>query len=110
MGLPDERKVSNGTPKRLLVESLDGLLPDPIVHRPKRGFNLPFEPWMRGELRGFCEERLDPERVAARGIFRPQQVQKLWQSFLSGSAKVSWSRIWVMVVLEEWLDGNDVRG
>src|SRR5204863_5580099 len=35
MGLPDESKVSNGTPKRLLVESLDGLLPDPIVHRPK---------------------------------------------------------------------------
>src|SRR5947207_15202133 len=70
MGLPDEHKVSNGTPKRLLVESLDGLLPDPTVHRPKRGFTLPFEPWMRGELRGFCEERLNPERVAARGIFR----------------------------------------
>ena len=109
MGLPDEHKVSNGTPKRLLVESLDGLLPETIVHRPKRGFTLPFDPWMRGELRSFCEERLNPERIAARGVFRPQQVQKLWQSFLSGSAQVSWSRMWVMVVLEEWLDRNDVQ-
>ena len=108
MGLPDEPKVSNGTPKRLLVESLNGLLPEEIVHRPKRGFALPFDPWMRADLRAYCEERLNPDRIAARGIFRPQQVQKLWQSFLRGSARVSWSRLWVMVVLEEWLERNSV--
>ena len=110
MGLPDEAKVSNGTPKRLLVESLDGLLPDEIVHRPKRGFTLPFDPWMRADLRAYCEERLNPDRIAARGIFRPQQVQKLWLSFLNGSARVSWSRLWVIVVLEEWLERNGVPG
>ena len=108
MGLPDAYKRSNGTPKRLLVESLDGLLPDEIVHRPKQGFTLPFELWMHGALRRFCEERLSPERLGARGIFRPGQVQELWQAFLAGRRDVSWSRLWVLVVLEEWLACNDV--
>lgn len=109
MGLPDERKVSNGTPKRLLVESLDGLLPDEIVHRPKRGFTLPFNLWMRGGLRQFCEERLTPERIGSRGFFRPERVRELWQSFQDGRANVSWSRLWVLVVLEDWLERNGVE-
>ncbi|MDX6692468.1 MAG: asparagine synthase (glutamine-hydrolyzing) [Blastocatellia bacterium] len=109
MGLPDEHKLSNGTPKRLLVESLDGLLPEEIVKRPKRGFTLPFEPWMRGGLRGFCETRLSPERVGSRGFFKPERVRGLWQSFLDGGASVSWSRLWILVVLEDWLERNGVE-
>jgi asparagine synthase (glutamine-hydrolysing) len=108
MGLPDEHKVSNGTPKRLLVESLDGLLPDSVVQRPKRGFTLPFDPWMRGGLRGFCEERLSRERIGSRGIFQPERVRELWQSYLDGRASVSWSRLWVLVVLEDWLERNGI--
>jgi asparagine synthase (glutamine-hydrolysing) len=108
MGLPDERKVSNGTPKRLLVESLNGLLPEEIVQRPKRGFTLPFEPWMRGGLREFCEERLSMERTSGRGLFRPERVNELWQSFLAGRSDVSWSRLWILVVLEDWLERNRI--
>lgn len=109
MGLPDERKRPNGTPKSLLVESLGGLLPGEVVNRPKRGFTLPFEPWMRGALKGFCEERLHPDRVAARGIFDPPEVGRLWRTFLSGGREVTWSRLWLLVALEEWLEANDVR-
>lgn len=109
MGLPDEHKISNGTPKRLLVESLNGLLPDGVVQRAKRGFTLPFEPWMRsGGLHGFCEERLSRERTGSRGIFQPERVRELWQSFLDGRASVSWSRLWVLVVLEDWLERNGI--
>jgi asparagine synthase (glutamine-hydrolysing) len=108
MGLPDAYKRSNGTPKRLLVESLGGLLPDEIVHRSKQGFTLPFALWMRGALRRFCEERLSLERLGARGIFRPGQVQEFWRAFLAGRREVSWSRLWILVVLEEWLARNDV--
>ena len=108
MGLPDSCKISNGTPKRLLVESLNGLLPDEIVNRPKKGFTLPFDPWMRGGLRAFCEERLSPERIGSRGFFRPERVQQLWQSFLAGRSNVSWSRLWILVVLEDWLEQSGV--
>jgi asparagine synthase (glutamine-hydrolysing) len=108
MGMSDFHKRPNGTPKRLLVESLDGLLPSDIVHRPKQGFALPFGPWMRGALRGFCEERLQAGRIEMRGLFHPGEVQSLWQAFLDGRSDVSWSRLWILVVLEEWLERSGV--
>ena len=108
MGLPDSHKRPGATPKRLLVESLGGLLPADIVQRPKQGFTLPFDPWMRGALRGFCEDRLSVDRVASRGLFQPQEVQSLWRAFLDGRSDVSWSRLWILVVLEEWLERNGV--
>jgi asparagine synthase (glutamine-hydrolysing) len=104
IGLPDDRKRPDGRPKRLLVESLDGLLPEEIVRRRKQGFTLPFEPWMRGPLRAFCERRLGPDRLGARGVLRADRVQALWQRFLAGGRDVSWSRLWVLVALEDWLD------
>jgi asparagine synthase (glutamine-hydrolysing) len=103
IGLPDRHKQPNGMPKRLFVESLGGLLPESIVRRPKQGFALPFEPWMRGELRSFCAHRLGPERLGGRGMFQPQGLRELWQGFLEGQRNVSWSRVWLLVVLEEWL-------
>ena len=74
----------------------------------QQGFTLPFDPWMRGALRGFCEERLGSKRVDDRGIFRADQISKLWNGFLSRRPDVTWSRLWILVVLEDWLDRNDV--
>ncbi len=108
MGLPDAMKHSNGIPKRLLVESLGGLLPKQVVNRPKQGFTLPFDPWMRGALRPFCEARLSPERIGSRGIVKHPHVHKLWHDFLEGKTNVSWSRLWILVVLEEWLERNQI--
>jgi asparagine synthase (glutamine-hydrolysing) len=108
MGVPDAYKRPNGTPKSLLVQSLGDLLPREIVYRPKRGFTLPFAKWMIGHLRNFCEERLDPRRIGSRGIFDAGEVNELWQSFINGSREVSWSRLWVLIVLEEWLEQHMV--
>ena len=106
VALPDALKQSNGVPKRLLVESLEGLLPSTIVQRPKQGFTLPFDPWIRGALRPFCEERLGDRGLAGRGLLRGTEVQRLWTTFLEGRKEVSWSRIWVLVVLDAWLERN----
>jgi asparagine synthase (glutamine-hydrolysing) len=107
MGLSDAHKQPNGTSnKRLLVESLNGLLPDGIVNRPKQGFTLPFDLWMRDHLRRFCEERLGPRGLAGREIFQPDAVRDLWTAFLTRRPDASWSRLWVLVVLEEWLERN----
>jgi asparagine synthase (glutamine-hydrolysing) len=106
VGLPDAHKQADGTPKHLLVDSLAGLLPDSIVRRRKQGFTLPFEPWMRGELRGFCSQRLGPERLGARGIFQAAALDSLWESFIGGRRTTTWSRVWELVVLEDWLERN----
>ncbi len=109
MGAPDAHKRPNGVPKPLLVESLGGLLPLDVARRPKQGFTLPFSKWMRGRLRPFCEKRLHPQRIAGRGIFDAAEVNKLWKSFLNGSQSVSWSRLWVLIALEEWLEAHSVE-
>jgi asparagine synthase (glutamine-hydrolysing) len=106
MGLPDAYKRPDDVPKRLLMQSLNGLVPEEIVQRPKQGFALPFDPWMRGALRPFCEQRLDVDRIAGRGIFQPARVRELWRAFLDGRRRASWARLWILVVLEDWLDRN----
>src|SRR5262249_25882620 len=98
----------NGVPKSLLVHSLGDLLPHDVVRRPKRGFTLPYADWMRGELRNFCEERLDSRRIGSRGVFNASEVKNLWRSFIYSAPAVSLSRIWILVELEEWFEQNRV--
>jgi len=109
MGLPDGHKRLDGGPKPLLRRSVGGLLPYEVVHRPKQGFALPFDLWMRGALRKYCEERLSDRRIGSRGLFRPDRVQALWEDFLVGRRTTSWSRLWILVVLEEWLERNGIE-
>jgi asparagine synthase (glutamine-hydrolysing) len=106
VGLPDDCKRPNGISKRLLIDSLGGLLPEEITRRRKRGFTLPLDTWMRGPLRTFCEKRLAPERIGAWQIFHADEVQRAWQGFMARRRDVSWSRLWILVVLEEWLERN----
>jgi asparagine synthase (glutamine-hydrolysing) len=104
LGIPDDLKYPHSTPKQLLVESLGDLLPPSIVHRPKMGFTLPFERWMKQELRAFCEERLG--YLGGTGHFREEAVQQLWRDFLAGKPTVTWARAWVLVVLGDWMKRN----
>jgi asparagine synthase (glutamine-hydrolysing) len=104
LALPGAWKL-NGTPKKLLVQGLGGSLPDSVVHRPKRGFTLPFEHWMRQELRSEIEPALDARHVAdgpLGGFLDGKQVQLVWKDFLRGA--VSWSRPWSLYVLQRWCE------
>jgi len=101
--VPDRFKYPK-YPKSLLVEALYPMLPDKVVHRPKMGFVLPFERWMRNELKEFCQNRL--ENLAERGIFNSDTLLKKWDDFQKGSNGVLWSHLWHLVVLTEWLENN----
>jgi asparagine synthase (glutamine-hydrolysing) len=104
LALPGHWKL-NGTPKKLLVGALAGSLPAEIVHRPKRGFTLPFEHWLRQELRSEVEPVLDARRIGngpLGGLLDGSQAQKIWSEFLQG--KVSWSRPWSLYVLQRWCE------
>lgn len=94
------------TPKKLLIDSLGDLLPKEVVNRPKMGFVLPWEKWMKGELKGFCEENL--KNLAARDLLNSDELWKIWENFQKGEKKVTWSRIWPLVVLGYWLDQNNI--
>jgi asparagine synthase (glutamine-hydrolysing) len=104
LALPGQWKL-NGTPKKLLVAAMAGSLPEEIVHRPKRGFTLPFEHWMRQELRPEIEPVLSKKRIndgPLGDLLDGSQVEQVWNNFLKG--KTSWSRPWSLYVLQRWCE------
>ena len=100
LALPDQIKYPS-TPKKLLVDSLPDLLPDYIVNRPKMGFVFPWEQWLRNELFGYADERI--RSLSKRPYFKDNSVIELWDGFQKGNPSITFSRIWPLVVLEEWM-------
>jgi asparagine synthase (glutamine-hydrolysing) len=84
---------------------LNGVLPDVCVHRPKRGFTLPFAVWLRRSLQGEMRSAFLGQE---RGVlpFRAEGLQGLWRSFERG--QVGWSRVWGIYVLCDWLKRHGV--
>ena len=106
LALPGASKL-NHTPKKLLVDALEGSLPDEIVQRPKRGFTLPFEHWMRQELRGEIASVLQAKRIEQGplgSMLAGAEVERVWNDFLD--RKVSWSRPWSLYVLQRWCESH----
>jgi asparagine synthase (glutamine-hydrolysing) len=108
-GLPDALKFRRGAPKALLTESLASSLPDTVVRRPKQGFALPFDSWMRGPLGEFCARRLAQEGLGSRRAFNATRPADLWRRFLGGDRRVTWSRVWALVALDVWLERSGVE-
>lgn len=99
----------NRTPKKLLIQALAGSLPDEIVYRRKRGFTLPFDRWMREELRSEIECVLNPARIdngPLGGLLQGNEITRVWRDFLR--RKISWSRPWALYVLQRWSEINGV--
>jgi len=105
VSLPDALKRSGH--KALLAESLPRPLPAAVRNLPKRGFSLPFDTWMRGPLRPFCQRAL--EGLEAQGLFREGSVTDLWTRFLARSPSATWPRVWSLVALQSWLERQHVR-
>lgn len=106
LSVPDEFKYPS-TPKKLLVDSLEDLLPSEIVNRPKMGFTLPWNQWLKNDLKQFCEERI--YSLAMRPYFHHNGVKNLWKQYISGSKNISWVNIWYLVVLEDWMQKNNIE-
>ncbi|HWV38896.1 MAG TPA: asparagine synthase (glutamine-hydrolyzing) [Vulgatibacter sp.] len=83
-------------------------LPQKLFDRPKRGFELPYDTWIRRGLRKSIDETMrDPEAARAAGL-RPEGVRRLWQGFLEGAPGLYWSRVWAIFVLLRWCQRNQV--
>ncbi|MBO0952317.1 asparagine synthase (glutamine-hydrolyzing) [Fibrella forsythiae] len=103
--VPDQYKTTT-TPKQLLIDSLQPLLPGTLLQRPKMGFSFPWDKWMRRELKEFCSERI--QRLSQRDLFEPRALLTYYQRFLQAEPTVSWNQIWLLVVLEDWLERNQI--
>jgi asparagine synthase (glutamine-hydrolysing) len=94
------------TPKQLLVESVDPLLPRDFAQRRKMGFTLPWDHWMRNELKSFCENQI--QSLSKHDYFNSCGLMQIWKRFLNKDPLITWSRIWTLVALGDWLTNNNI--
>lgn len=106
-GLPASTKAGSGM-KPLLVESLGDTLPAAVRRQGKRGFVLPFDDWMRADLRALCESHLQGDGTTRVGL-RPSAVRDLWATFLSRDNQTTWSRPWALVALTAWAERHGME-
>jgi len=106
--LPDQARYQPLGRKDMLRRiGLRGLDPA-LFERPKSGFVLPFDRWIRRGLRNAMDQTLrDPQAIAPVGL-DPTAVERLWRAFLDGAPGMYWSRVWSIYVFIRWCHRNRV--
>jgi asparagine synthase (glutamine-hydrolysing) len=98
--LPERMKLRGWTTKYILRRSMEGILPEAILKRPKMGFPVPVGAWFRGRFRGVLDEYVLSERATARGLFRRDFVRRLVAEHEAGANHSE--RLWALVNFEMW--------
>ncbi|MEO6722074.1 MAG: asparagine synthase (glutamine-hydrolyzing) [Ferruginibacter sp.] len=99
--LPDFFKINNGIKKYLLKKIVRKYLPDEMMERPKKGFHVPVEDWMKNELRYLLEEFLDKAKITQQKILDWQTIDGLKQAYLSGS-RDAFEPLWAILMFQMW--------
>lgn len=101
--VPLEYKLRDGQGKWLLRQVLYRHVPRELIERPKAGFAVPLNDWLRGPLRDWAEQLLNPVRLRREGYFDVDAIGQKWQEHLSG--RRNWSaQLWVVLMFQAWLD------
>jgi asparagine synthase (glutamine-hydrolysing) len=100
--LPLSLKRRSGQPKWLLRQVLYRYVPAPLVDRPKMGFGVPIDSWLRGPLRDWAEDLLDERAMTRAGILDSRRVRRIWHRHLRGEPYQEY-RLWAVLSLQAWL-------
>jgi asparagine synthase (glutamine-hydrolysing) len=101
--IPVEYKVRDGTTKWILRQILYRHVPRELIDRPKMGFGIPMNDWLRGPLRDWAEALFDEKRLRQEGYFEPGPIRRMWDAHLSGRVNEQY-RLWVVLMFQSWLE------
>ncbi|HTZ36310.1 MAG TPA: asparagine synthase (glutamine-hydrolyzing) [Stellaceae bacterium] len=99
--IPAETRMAGGRTKALFKRAMAPYLPAEVIDRPKMGFGLPIDEWLRGALKPLAYDTLLSRRARERGLFRPDYVELLLDEHCAGRRNHH-TRLWALLMLELW--------
>ena len=103
--IPHSYKVVNNSSKWILKKILSNYVPDEITNRPKMGFGVPIDHWLRGPLKDWADSLLNFNKIKNDGILNPYLIQKYWTQHLNGQH--NWrDPLWTVLMFQSWYEKN----
>jgi asparagine synthase (glutamine-hydrolysing) len=101
--LPMSMKINNDQSKWILRQMLYKYVPKNLIERPKMGFGVPIDNWLRGPLREWAEGLLDENRLKKEGYFHPKPIRAMWDAHQSGHRNMQYG-LWNILMFQAWLE------
>jgi asparagine synthase (glutamine-hydrolysing) len=97
-----DKKIRSGQGKWILRQLLRKYIPSELLDRPKQGFGVPIEYWLRGPLKDWAEDLLSEKKLTAKGILDPKPIRAMWLSHLNGNNYQY--PLWNVLMYQSWSD------
>ncbi|WP_428248611.1 asparagine synthase (glutamine-hydrolyzing) [Ferrovibrio sp.] len=99
--LPRDFKYGDGGGKLILRDVLHKYLPGHLIERPKKGFGVPLDRWLRGPLRDWAESLLTPQALGASGLLDGLPIRRLWEEHRDGRRRLPHA-LWCVLMFQAW--------
>lgn len=94
-------KLRNGQSKWLLRQVLYDHVPKELIDRPKMGFGIPLDSWLRGPLKTWAEDLINPTKLQAEGYFHTEPIWQKWREHQTGQRNWSYD-LWDVLMFQAW--------